>query len=63
MEPVGFPGTEHARNCLRWNQHLGRARAGEWNIWGNEEAAMPSDVFKKAFSLEKATAVVGKFEK
>lgn len=42
---------------------LGRAGAGEWNIRGNEEAAMPSDTFKKAFSLEKVTTVVLEFEK
>lgn len=42
---------------------LVKAGAGEWNIRGSEEAAMPSDTFKKAFSLGKATTPVVKFEK
>lgn len=42
---------------------LGKAGAGEWNIRGSEEAAIPSETFKKAFSHEKATTAVVKFEK
>lgn len=42
---------------------LAKAEAGEWNIRGSEEAAMPSTTFKKAFSLEQATTPVVKFEK
>lgn len=57
MEPVGFPGTEHARNYLRWNQHCAiawpRQRQVNGTLGAVKKLPCPQPHLKRHFLLNR----------